>query len=60
IQDEGPEVGVPVLARAVSCESVSSDTSVAATDLVEPNVAGYLCVGIDYDRYGKISQLYAQ
>ncbi|BET02087.1 Hypothetical protein NTJ_14905 [Nesidiocoris tenuis] len=49
IQDEGPEVGVPVLARAVSCESVSSDTSVAATDLVEPNVAGYLCVGIDYD-----------
>ncbi|XP_073996907.1 synaptotagmin-12-like isoform X2 [Rhodnius prolixus] len=41
--------GCPQLSRAVSCESVSSDTSIAATDLVEPNVSGYLCIGIDYD-----------
>jgi hypothetical protein len=38
------------LQRAMSCESVCSDTSVAVADLVEPNVTGYLCIGIEYDR----------
>ncbi|KAL0268766.1 UNVERIFIED_CONTAM: hypothetical protein PYX00_010582 [Menopon gallinae] len=37
------------LKRAVSCESVCSDTSVALGDLEEPHVTGYLCVGLDYD-----------
>lgn len=46
---EMPEGG-SILKRAVSCESVSSDSSVAAVDLVEPNVTGYLCIGIEYDR----------
>nr|XP_024217108.1 synaptotagmin-12-like isoform X2 [Halyomorpha halys] len=45
---EMPEGG-PMLKRAISCESVSSDSSVAAVDLVEPNVTGYLCIGIEYD-----------
>lgn len=38
------------LKRAVSCESVCSDTSVVLGDLEEPHVTGYLCVGLDYDR----------
>lgn len=38
------------LQRAVSCESVSSDTSIGLADLEEPHVTGYLCVGLDYDR----------
>ena len=38
------------LQRAMSCESVCSDTSVAVADLVEPNITGYLCIGIEYDR----------
>lgn len=38
------------LQRAISCESVNSDTSVGLADLEEPHVTGYLCVGLDYDR----------
>ncbi|KAK6617946.1 hypothetical protein RUM44_002388 [Polyplax serrata] len=37
------------LQRAISCESVSSDTSIALADLEEPHVTGYLCIGLDYD-----------
>jgi hypothetical protein len=40
----------PALQRAMSCDSVCSDTSVALGDLQEPNVTGYLCVGLEYDR----------
>lgn len=42
---------VAPLKRAVSCDSVCSDTSVVAADLHEPNVTGYLCIGLEYDRY---------
>ncbi|XP_066995510.2 synaptotagmin-12 [Anabrus simplex] len=45
------EVEMPsVLQRAMSCDSVCSDTSVVLGDLEEPNVTGYLCVGLEYDR----------
>ncbi|KAG8279041.1 Synaptotagmin-12 [Homalodisca vitripennis] len=46
---EPVERSVPQLQRAVSCDSVCSDTSVVAADLQEPNVTGYLCVGLEYD-----------
>ncbi|CAG9860543.1 unnamed protein product [Phyllotreta striolata] len=40
---------VPVnLKRAISCESVCSDSSVALGDL-EFNITGYLCIGLEYD-----------
>ncbi|XP_063231914.1 synaptotagmin-12 [Bacillus rossius redtenbacheri] len=45
-----PELTQPaVLQRAMSCDSVCSDTSVAPGDLVEPGVTGGLCVGLEYD-----------
>jgi hypothetical protein len=50
---DDPESGEqlpPALQRAMSCDSVCSDTSVALADLQEPNVTGYLCVGLEYDR----------
>lgn len=47
--DEG-EVMSSTIKRALSCDSVCSDTSVALGDLEEPNITGYLCVGLEYDR----------
>lgn len=50
---EDPESGEqlpPALQRAVSCDSVCSDTSIALGDLLEPNVTGYLCVGLEYEK----------
>jgi hypothetical protein len=50
---DDPESGEqlpPTLQRAMSCDSVCSDTSVVLGDLEEPNVTGYLCVGLEYDR----------
>lgn len=41
---------VAVLKRAVSCDSVCSDTSVNLENLEESNTTGYLCVGLEYDR----------
>jgi hypothetical protein len=38
----------PALQRAMSCDC--SDTSVVLGDLEEPNLTGYLCVGLEYDR----------
>jgi hypothetical protein len=52
---DDPESGEqlpPTLQRAMSCDSVCSDTSVVLGDLEEPNVTGYLCVGLEYDRWG--------
>ncbi|XP_021942175.1 rabphilin-3A-like, partial [Zootermopsis nevadensis] len=49
---DDPESGEqlpPTLQRAMSCDSVCSDTSVVLGDLEEPNVTGYLCVGLEYD-----------
>lgn len=39
------------LQRAMSCDSVCSDTSVILGDLDSPHVTGFLCVGLEYDRY---------
>lgn len=41
------------LYRAVSCESVSSESSVVLADLEEPSAppaTGYLCIGLHYDK----------
>lgn len=39
-----------VIKRAISCDSICSDTSVALGDLEEANVTGYLCIGFEYER----------
>lgn len=49
-QCEETEVTTAALKRAVSCDSICSDTSVALGDLEMFNVTGYLCVGLEYDR----------
>ncbi|XP_034952080.1 uncharacterized protein [Chelonus insularis] len=51
---QGPEPEPPPdetnLKRAVSCESVCSDTSVVLDDLEEITV-GHVCVGLEYERW---------
>ncbi|CAG9766093.1 unnamed protein product [Ceutorhynchus assimilis] len=47
--DETEVVAPGALKRAISCESVCSETSVALGDLEEYNVTGYLCIGLEYD-----------
>lgn len=37
------------LKRALSCESVCSDTSVALENLEASNITGYLCIALEYD-----------
>ncbi|XP_017792561.1 PREDICTED: uncharacterized protein LOC108574471 [Habropoda laboriosa] len=53
---QGPEPEPPPdesnLKRAISCESVCSDTSVVLNDLEETPIVGHVCVGVEYDRYG--------
>lgn len=49
-QCEETEVVATALKRAMSCDSICSDTSVALGDLEMFNVTGYLCVGLEYDR----------
>ncbi|PSN36730.1 hypothetical protein C0J52_18421 [Blattella germanica] len=49
---DGPKSEVqlpPTLQRAMSCDSVCSDSSVILEDLEEPNITGYLCIGLEYD-----------
>lgn len=43
---------VPTMTRAVSCESLSSESSVLLADLETPvpQVTGLLCVGLQYDK----------
>lgn len=50
VEGEEAEVSAATLKRAISCDSVCSDTSVGLGDLEEPNVTGYLCIGLEYDR----------
>lgn len=45
------EIATSTLKRAISCDSVCSDSSVLLGDLEEPHVIGYLCLGLEYDRY---------
>ncbi|XP_043259386.1 uncharacterized protein LOC122401370 [Colletes gigas] len=51
---QGPEPEPPpdesVMKRAISCESVCSETSVVLNDLEERPIAGYVCVTVEYDR----------
>lgn len=53
---QGPEPEPPPdetnLKRAISCESVCSDTSVILGDLEEVAVVGLICVGLEYERWG--------
>ncbi|KAK2579746.1 hypothetical protein KPH14_011087 [Odynerus spinipes] len=53
---QGPEPEPPPdesnLKRAISCESVCSDTSVVLNDLEEAPVAGHVCVGLEHERWG--------
>jgi hypothetical protein len=44
-----PDGSLPSLQRAMSCDSVSSDTSIVMSDLDPPHPTGYLCVGLEYD-----------
>lgn len=41
--------------RALSCESVTSQSSIIASDLMipTPTITGYLCIGLQYDKYDK-------
>ncbi|XP_018579545.1 synaptotagmin-12 [Anoplophora glabripennis] len=48
-QCEEADVISGVLKRAMSCDSICSDTSVALGDLEMFNVTGYLCIGLEYD-----------
>ncbi|XP_029055887.1 uncharacterized protein LOC114882891 [Osmia bicornis bicornis] len=52
---QGPEPEPPPdesnLKRAISCESVCSDTSVVLNDLEEAPIVGHVCVGIEYDKW---------
>jgi len=51
----GPEPEPPpdesTLKRAISCESVCSDTSVNLNDLEEAPIVGHICVGLEYERW---------
>ncbi|KAK9299786.1 hypothetical protein QLX08_007286 [Tetragonisca angustula] len=53
---QGPDPEPPPdesnLKRAISCESVCSDTSVVLNDLEEAPIVGHVCVGVQYDRWG--------
>ncbi|XP_046830240.1 uncharacterized protein LOC124429248 [Vespa crabro] len=53
---QGPEPEPPPdesnLKRAISCESVCSDTSVVLNDLEEAPVVGLVCVGLEHERWG--------
>ena len=44
------------LQRAVSFESVCSDTSVTLGDLDEAPVVGHVCVGLEHERWGGRSE----
>ncbi|XP_076236841.1 uncharacterized protein LOC143180768 [Calliopsis andreniformis] len=52
---QGPEPEPPPdelnLKRAISCESVCSDTSLVLNELEEAPIVGHLCVGVEYDRW---------
>ncbi|KAL6422250.1 hypothetical protein ACFW04_010924 [Cataglyphis niger] len=52
----GPEPEPPpdesTLKRAISCESVCSDTSVNLNDLEEAPIVGHICVGLEHERWG--------
>ncbi|XP_039310592.1 uncharacterized protein LOC105197712 isoform X3 [Solenopsis invicta] len=39
------------LKRAISCESVCSDTSVNLNDLEETPIVGHICVGLEHERW---------
>ncbi|XP_067205722.1 uncharacterized protein Syt12 isoform X2 [Linepithema humile] len=52
----GPEPEPPpdefTLKRAISCESVCSDTSINLNDLEEVPIVGHVCVGLEHERWG--------
>lgn len=48
--DETDVITTTNLKRAISCDSICSDTSIALGDLEDFNITGYLCIGLEYDR----------
>lgn len=49
VQYEEVVITTSNLKRAISCDSICSDTSIALGDLEDFNVTGYLCIGLEYD-----------
>lgn len=47
-----PSPDESTLKRAISCESVCSDTSVNLNDLEEAPIVGQICVTLEYERWG--------
>lgn len=51
--DHEPPVDESCLQKAISCESINSDTSVAFNDLDEAPTVGLICVALETDRWGE-------
>lgn len=52
MSSDNETTSVPDIKRAMSCDSVNSDSSVVLADLEQPvpSVTGMLCVGLQYDK----------
>ncbi|XP_012288185.1 uncharacterized protein LOC105703947 [Orussus abietinus] len=54
-ESQGSEFETPDetnLKRAISCDSVCSDTSVVIGDLEKAHIVGHVCVGLEHERWG--------
>ncbi|XP_044018276.1 uncharacterized protein LOC122859021 isoform X2 [Aphidius gifuensis] len=53
---QGPEPEPPPdegnLQKAISCESLSSDTSVILNDIDDETIVGHICIGFEFERWG--------
>lgn len=53
---QGPEPEPPPdesnLQKAISCESLSSDTSIVLNDLEDETIVGHVCIGLEFERWG--------
>ncbi|XP_014473911.1 PREDICTED: uncharacterized protein LOC106744029 [Dinoponera quadriceps] len=52
VPEPEPPPDESTLKRAISCESVCSDTSVNLNDLEESPIVGHICVGLEHERWG--------
>ncbi|XP_032675698.1 uncharacterized protein LOC116846239 isoform X2 [Odontomachus brunneus] len=52
VPEPEPPPDESTLKRAISCESVCSDTSVNLNDLEEAPIVGHICVGLEHERWG--------
>ncbi|EFN88174.1 Synaptotagmin-12 [Harpegnathos saltator] len=51
VPEPEPPPDESTLKRAISCESVCSDTSVNLNDLEEAPIVGHICVGLEHERW---------